>query len=132
MIDSAIAAFDEHGDHFGAGQTRTMQAVGLFAAGDLVGCARAAESARDHAEHCGDRFVRGRAEWIEGLLADAAGDIERAYRHIERGLQYLDELGMGHEVTAQAGLLVRNWPSAAASWSWRASGGRSSPVAPAD
>jgi predicted ATPase/DNA-binding SARP family transcriptional activator len=107
LIDSAIASFDEHGDHFGAGQTRIMQAVGLFAAGDRVGCARAAQSARDHAEQCGDRFVSGRAEWIEGLLADAEGDVEGAYRHIERGLQYLDELGMGHEVTAQAGLLTK-------------------------
>jgi hypothetical protein len=40
---------------------------------DEVGCARAAQSARDHAEHCGDRFVRGRVEWIEGLLAATGG-----------------------------------------------------------
>jgi hypothetical protein len=83
-----------------------MQALGLLSAGDRDGCARAAQSARDHAEQCGDRFVRGRVEWIEGLLADAAGDTDRAYRCTERGLRFLDELGMGHEVTAQASLLV--------------------------
>ena len=106
LIEAAAKTFQDHGDHFGAGQVHTMQAVGLMSAGDREGCAFAAESARIHAEQTGDRFVRGRVEWIEGLLADAAGDVELAYRHIERGLQFLDELGMGHEVTAQATLLI--------------------------
>ena len=88
----------------------------------------AAETARLHAVRCGNRFVQGRVEWIEGLLADAAGDSDAAYRHIERGLLLLDELGMGQEVTVQAGLLAdlaerrgeihsprsgaRSWPAA--------------------
>jgi hypothetical protein len=60
-------------------------------------------------------------EWIEGLLADAAGDTDRAYRCTERGLRFLDELGMGHEVTAQASLLVklaerRGEPELASQW----------------
>ena len=45
-------------------------------------------------------------EWVEGLVAESAGDIDGAYRHIERGLVLLDELGMGQEVTAQAALLI--------------------------
>jgi hypothetical protein len=54
----------------------------------------------------GDHFVQGRVEWIEGLLARAAGDADRAYRRVERSLLFLDELGMGQEVTVQAALLV--------------------------
>jgi hypothetical protein len=107
LTDSAITALIQHGDHFGAGETTLMQAVELLSIGDVEGCALAAESARDHAERCGDRFVRSRVEWIEGLLADAAGETALAYRHIERSLQLLDEFGAGHEVTAQAGLLIR-------------------------
>ena len=55
---------------------------------------------------CGDRFVPGRVEWIQGVLAGQRGDLDAAYRHIERGLRLLDELGMGQEVTAQAALLI--------------------------
>ena len=40
-----------------------------------------------------------------GVLAETDGDLEAAYRHIERGLRHLDQLGMGREVTAQAILL---------------------------
>jgi hypothetical protein len=85
---------------------RTVEAVGFVAAGDGVRATEAARAARDHALACGNRFVQGRVEWIEGLLASAADDPALAYRHIERGLLLLDELGMGQEVTVQADLLV--------------------------
>jgi predicted ATPase len=121
LIEEALDAFAVQGDHFGAGETRTIQAVGLLVTGDIDGCMRAADAARAHAAHSGDRFVQGRVEWLEGLVADAAGDVDGAYRHIERGLVLLDELGMGQEVTAQAGLLIalaerRAMPELAAQW----------------
>ena len=60
-------------------------------------------------------------EWVEGLVDESAGDVDAAYRHIERGLVLLDELGMGQEVTAQAGRLItlaerRGKPELAAQW----------------
>ena len=93
----------------------TSSAPGPFAPSKRCGCwppessvaaPVAAETARGHALGCGDRFVQGRVEWIEAFLADAAGDTAEAYRHIERGLVLIDQLGMGQEVTTQAGLLV--------------------------
>jgi predicted ATPase/DNA-binding SARP family transcriptional activator len=121
LIGKALDGFAACGDQFGAGETRTMQAVGLLVTGDVDGCMHAADAARAHAAHSGDRFVQGRVEWLEGLVADAAGDVDGAYRHIERGLVLLDELGMGQEVTAQAGLLIalaerRAMPELAAQW----------------
>jgi hypothetical protein len=106
LIGASAAVFERHDDHFGAGSVRTIEAVGLLAGGDLRRSERIAHSARVHALRCGDRFVQGRVAWIEGLLADAAGDVPGAYRHVERGLLLLDELGMGQEVTVQAALLV--------------------------
>jgi hypothetical protein len=106
LIKASVDAFERHDDQFGAGTARTIDAVGLLAAGELDRCVVAAEAARGHALRCGDRFVQGRVEWVEGLLADAAGDVVEAYRHVERGLLLLDQLGMGQEVTAQAGLLI--------------------------
>lgn len=67
--------------------------------------------------------------WIEGLLADAAGDAAGAYRHIERGLVLLDELGMGQDVTVQAALLV-DLAEQAESTASRRSGVRSWQAAP--
>jgi len=121
LVEAAATAFEHFDDQFGAGTTRTIEAVGLLAAGDLDRCATAIRSARDHALRCGDRYVQGRAEWIAGLLADAAGDAPGAYRRIERGLLLLDELGMGREVTGQASLLVTmaeraGQPHLAAQW----------------
>jgi hypothetical protein len=89
--------------------------------GDTHRTVRAAKAANRSALRCGDRFVRGRVEWLNGLLARAAGDSDGAYRHIERGLRLLDELGMGQEVTAQATLLIelaerRGEHSLAAQW----------------
>ena len=67
--------------------------------------AQAIVLAARHAAASGDRFITGRVEWILGVLAETDGDLEAAYRHIERGLRLLDHLGMGREVTAQATLL---------------------------
>jgi hypothetical protein len=121
LIAAALDTFAVQGDHFGAGETRTMQAVGLLVTGDIDACLHAADAAREHAAHSGDRYVQGRVEWLEGLVAGAAGDVDDAYRHIERGLVLLDELGMGQEVTAQAGLLIalaerRAMPELATQW----------------
>ena len=44
--------------------------------------------------------------YLLGMQADLAGDHPRAYRHIERSLRLLDELGISEEVNAQARLLV--------------------------
>jgi predicted ATPase len=106
LFESSLAVFEASGDDFAAGQTWTMRSVRLLMSGDLSGCLRAATRARRHALRTGDHFVLGRVAWIEGLLADAEGDVDAAYRHVERGLLLLDELGMGQEVTVQAGLLV--------------------------
>jgi hypothetical protein len=106
LVAASAEFFERHGDHFSAGSVRTIEAVGHLAAGDVERGARSATTALEHARKCGDRFVQGRVAWIEGLLADAAGDTAGAYRHIERGLVLLDELGMGQEVTVQAALLV--------------------------
>ena len=46
LIESAMSTFASHGDHFGAGETRTMQAVGLLVGGDLDGCVHAADLAQ--------------------------------------------------------------------------------------
>ncbi|HEV7761244.1 MAG TPA: hypothetical protein VGO78_19690, partial [Acidimicrobiales bacterium] len=121
LMAASLAAFVRLDDHFGAGTVRTMEAVAALVAGDHDRTATAAAAALDHAGRCGDRFVPGRVAWIEGLLAGARGDAAAAYRHTERGLRLLDELGMGQEVTAQAGLLValaerRGEPELAAQW----------------
>jgi hypothetical protein len=105
-IESAIATFEARGDEFGASMVRTVAAVGYLGTGDAARAGLAAERARVHAVRCGNRYVLGRTEWIAGLLAREAGDLDGAYQSIERGLRLLDELGMGREVTAQAGLLV--------------------------
>jgi hypothetical protein len=106
LILAAAHAFAEHGDQFGCGITRTIEAVGWLAVGDLDRCRAVAATARAHAVRCGDLFVQGRVEWIDGMLADAGGDPDEAYRHIERGLVLLDRLGMSQEFTAQAALLI--------------------------
>jgi hypothetical protein len=106
LIVTAARVFEAHADEFGCGITRTIEAVGCLAAGDLDRCRAAADTARAHALRCDDLFVQGRVEWIDGMLADARGDLDEAYRHIERGLVLLDRLGMSQESTAQAGLLV--------------------------
>jgi hypothetical protein len=106
LVASAVEAFDALDDPFGLGMVRTVDAVHALVAGDPDRSQRAADAAFDAAVRSGDHFVRGRVEWIRGLLARAVGDPDRAYRHIERGLLFLDELGMGQEVTVQAALLV--------------------------
>jgi predicted ATPase/DNA-binding SARP family transcriptional activator len=106
LIELSVGGFAELGDDFGGGLIQITEAVAALAARDLPRVSVAVEVARAHSARSGDRFVRGRAAWIEGLLAQAAGDTVAAYRHIERGLRLLDELGMGREVTAQAEVLV--------------------------
>ena len=78
LIDSAIAAFDEHRrplrgrpdpDHAG----RRLASRPAISTGAHAPPSQPVTMPSD----CGDRFVSGRAEWIEGLLADAAGDVER-------------------------------------------------------
>jgi hypothetical protein len=59
--------------------------------------------------------------WFEGMLAEIEGDPVAAYRHVERGVRLLDELGMGPEVTAHGSLLARlaetnGEPELAARW----------------
>jgi hypothetical protein len=107
MIEAALSGYAGCGDDFGTGQTYTVRAVGLMAAGHLEACAVAVDRGRRAAARCGDRFVQGRLEWVEGMLAEAAGDVESAYRHVESGLRHLDELGMRREVTILAEALVR-------------------------
>ena len=51
--------------------------------------------ARSHTRRTGERFSSSRVEWMLGMLADVGGDPATAYRHIERSLRLLDELGMG-------------------------------------
>jgi predicted ATPase/DNA-binding SARP family transcriptional activator len=105
-VDEAIETFERHGDDFGVGLTRLIEAVLALSMGDSHRTVVASKAASLAAVRSGDRFVQGRVEWINGLLARAAGDADGAYRHIERGLRLLDELGMGREVTAQAALLI--------------------------
>src|SRR3712207_9188448 len=66
--------FRSEGDHFGAGIVRAVEAVAAIAVGDLRRTAAAVRSARAHAAHSGDRMVRARLDWIEGMLAEMAGD----------------------------------------------------------
>jgi hypothetical protein len=106
LLEQAVAGFVALGDDFGLGMTRVIQAVAALGAGDLQEASVAVEAARRHGTRSGDRFARGRASWIEGLIAQARGDDANAYRLVERGLRLLDELGMGREVTAQAGVLI--------------------------
>jgi hypothetical protein len=106
LFDQAVAGFVALDDDFGLGMTRVIQAVAALGAGNLQAASVAVEAARRHGTHSGDRFARGRASWIEGLIAQARGDSDAAYRLVERGLRLLDDLGMGREVTAQAGVLI--------------------------
>lgn len=103
---AAVAAFEDLGDDFGAGQTRLMEAVACLAAGDGRRAEQATTAATRHAHACGDRYVLGRVAWVRGTVAGTQGRIDDAYRHIEVGIRLLDELGMGQEVTSQAMLLA--------------------------
>lgn len=105
LLDGALRVFEPERADFDCGLIRTIEAMGQLAAGDAERARSTAARAREHGAACGDRFAQGRAEWIEGLLAISDGDADAAYRHIERGLRFLDELGLGAEVTVHAGLL---------------------------
>ena len=54
----------------------------------------------------GDRFSASRIEYVLGILDELSYDPKAAYRHIERSLRLLDELGMHQAVTSQARLLA--------------------------
>jgi predicted ATPase/DNA-binding SARP family transcriptional activator len=98
--------FEARGDDFGGGILRSTEAVGAISAGDLRHAAVATELARAHAARSGDRFTAARVEWLDGLACEEAGDVLGAYRHTERCVELLDQLGMGQAVTAHAALLV--------------------------
>jgi predicted ATPase/DNA-binding SARP family transcriptional activator len=103
----AAPSLAEQGDHYAAASIHIAAATGAIAAGDMGRVAEATEAARVHAERSGDRFSRSRVEWMFGQLAAAAGDPAEAYRHVERSLRLVDELGMAQAVTSQARYLVR-------------------------
>jgi hypothetical protein len=106
LLEDAAATFGERGDLFDLGFVEAIVAVGALAEGDIERAADASRRARAHAVASGDRYVAGRVEWFDGVIAEARGDVDGAYRHIERGLRILDELGMRGEVTTQAVLLA--------------------------
>ncbi len=105
LLAQAGESFRRRGDVFGQGVTGAIGASGALAAGDLVAAAAAVRTTKALVQANGDRFIGGRIEWMEGVLAEARGDLDGAYQHIDRGLCLLDELGMRGEVTAQAALL---------------------------
>ena len=105
LADDTYGTYDLEGDHYGAGCTMVSAAIGALVTGDFDAAARATDSARRHAEASGERFVMSRVAYLDGVMADLAGDSAAAYRHVEQSLRLLDELG--HEsVTAQARLLA--------------------------
>jgi hypothetical protein len=121
LLQTTLDAFERLGDHYGAGIVRMIEAIHALAAGDLHHAAVATEACRSHARETGERFTTSRVDWMLGMLDDLGGDPSSAYRHIERSLLLLDELGMGQAVTAQAGLLVplaerSGQPELAAQW----------------
>ena len=105
LADQTYRAYDRQGDHYGAGCTMVSAAIGALVTGNLGAAARATEGARRHAEASGERFLTSRVAYLDGVLSDLDGDSQAAYRHVERSVRLLDELG--HEsVTAQAQLLA--------------------------
>jgi hypothetical protein len=106
LLEEADRGHREASDPSGRGTVAVIQAMVALADG-RPGDARAwAERAQDLAVAGGDRFIRARAHWVHGVLAEGEGDLDAAYRHVERGLRLLDQLGMRGEVTAQATRLM--------------------------
>jgi predicted ATPase/DNA-binding SARP family transcriptional activator len=103
----AAEVFISVGNHFGNAGVCGIQAIEALMAGDHEAARAHTDRAATYAAKSGDRYSASRVEYLNGLLAereDRAGD---AYRHFERALRLLDELGMHDAVTAQARLLER-------------------------
>jgi predicted ATPase len=107
IVRDAVAAFEAHDDQYGAGCVRSTEAIFGIVDGDEAAVALAIERTRAHVARSGDRFGASRVEWLLGIQARAAGDPALAYRHVERSIRLLDELGMAHAVTSQAEVLAQ-------------------------
>ena len=74
LADDTYGTYDLEGDHYGAGCTMVSAAIGALVTGDFDAAARATDSARRHAEASGERFVMSRVAYLDGVMADLAGD----------------------------------------------------------
>jgi hypothetical protein len=107
LVQDALPMFERVGDHYRACSSYLVMAISALASGDRAGMADAIAHARGHAQRTGDRFNASRIEWLEAISADAAGDTWGAYRHAERALRLIDELGMSQAVTVYAEFLAQ-------------------------
>jgi predicted ATPase/DNA-binding SARP family transcriptional activator len=101
----SAAGFDRLGDDFGSAVVRVTEAIIAVVFGEHDRAAAAVAEALPYSRRTGDRFTASRIEYVLGMLDDLGGDAQGAYRHIERGLRLLDELGIHQAVTAQARFL---------------------------
>lgn len=105
LAASAYDVFVRFENHYGAGCTRVTEALAALLVGDIGAATVATETARTHAEASGERYLTSRVEYLLCVMADLADEPRVAYRHAERSLRLLDELGIHEAVTAQARLL---------------------------
>ena len=97
--------FVRAGDWYGAAGVSVVEALEALVSGDLEASRTHTEAARRSATRAGDRYSASRVEYLLGLQAEHDQRVRDAYRHFERALQLLDELGMQDAVTAQARML---------------------------
>ena len=105
LVASSAAGFDRLEDDFGSALVRVTDAILAVTFGELDRAAVAVAAAGPYAQRSGDRFSASRIEYVLGMLDDLGGEPRSAYRHIERSLRLLDELGIHQAVTAQARFL---------------------------
>jgi predicted ATPase len=121
LLTSARGTFERQADEFGLALVSIVGIIDAVTKEDVGRATVLCEGAVARAARHPDRFARGRLAWFEGMLAESAGDPVAAYRHVERGVRLLDELGMGPEVTTHGALLARlaetnGEPELAAQW----------------
>jgi hypothetical protein len=106
LLRRGAEVLDRTGDDFGSSVIRIADAMLAVTQGDLDRAEAQADAAAEITVRTGDRYSSSRLEYVRGLIADLRGDPHAAYRHVERSLRLVGELGIHHAVTAQARLLV--------------------------
>jgi predicted ATPase len=106
LVNASSTVFDRLGDDHSSAIVRVTDAIAAVVFGDVARAESSIVAAMPFARRSGDRFAASRIEYVLGILDELSYDPKAAYRHIERSLRLLDELGMHQAVTSQARLLA--------------------------
>ncbi len=107
LTERALAGFRARGDRWGiaaAGIDRISQRVGQ---GDMTSAAVDAERCARQFAQLGDRWGRLQVTFVQGSLAEIAGDYPKATALFEDGVRMAEELGLWPEVSYQLSWLGR-------------------------